>query len=220
MINARGTDLRPGRYTDLVGLVGEERARVQDLRRETRALQSDVDDLTARVSGARFEQLQRAIDKASIFSGLRKLVGPGLAVTLDDAPRGESVPNGTDPNLLVVHQQDLQAVINALWAGRAEGMSLQGERIISTTGIKCVGNTVVLQGVPYSPPYRIVAVGDPRAMYAALLASPEVQNYRDYIRPPYNLGWSVRSARGLSVPAYTAPLTLQYATPPKKGPGG
>jgi uncharacterized protein YlxW (UPF0749 family) len=212
-VNAQGTDLRPGRYTDLVGLVGAERARVQDLRRETRALQSDVDTLTGQVSSKRLDQLQHAINRSGIPAGLRGLTGPGLVVTLDDAPRGEPVPSGTDPNLLVVHQQDLQAVINALWAGHAEGVSLQGQRIISTTGIKCVGNTVVLQGIPYSPPYRIVSVGDPRAMYDALVSSPEVQNYRDYIRPPYNLGWSVRSERRIDVPAYTGPLTLQYAAP-------
>ena len=53
-----------------------------------------------------------------------------------------------------MHQQDIQAVVNALWAGGAEAMTIQGQRVISTTGIKCVGNTVVLHGVPYSPPYR------------------------------------------------------------------
>lgn len=218
MVNARGTDLRPGRYTDLVGLVSEQRARVQDLRGEVRSLQSAVDRLAAQVRGTRVDQLQREINRAGISAGLRGLSGAGLRVALDDAPRGESVPAGTDPNLLVVHQQDLQAVVNALWAGGAEGMSLQGQRIVSTTGVKCVGNTVVLQGVPYAPPYRIVAVGDPRAMYAALVASPEVQNYRDYVGPPYNLGWSLRSERRLSVPAYTGPLTMQYATLASAGP--
>jgi uncharacterized protein YlxW (UPF0749 family) len=224
LVNAQGTDLRPGRYTDLLGLVGEQRAQVQDLRRQSRALQQRVDALTASMAGTAARSLQRRIDRLDIAAGLRGLAGPGLVVTLNDAPRGERVPPGTDPNLLVVHQQDLQAVINALWAGSAEGISLQGQRIISTTGVKCVGNTVVLQGVPYSPPYRIVAVGNPRSMYTALLASPEVQNYRDYVRPPYNLGWSLRLKSRLSVPAYSGPLTMQYAAPAPSsatsGPGG
>ena len=81
-------------------------------------------------------------------------------MTLTDAPRSVDVP-GLDPNVLVVHQQDIQAFVNALWAGGAEAISLQGQRLISTTGIKCVGNTVVLDGVPYSPPYVIEAIGDP-----------------------------------------------------------
>jgi uncharacterized protein YlxW (UPF0749 family) len=213
MVNAHGTDLRPGRYTDVVGLVSEQRARVEDLRREAHALQTSVDTLTQQIDSTRLHGLQRELDRIGVPAGTRGLTGPGLSVTLNDAPRGEPVPDGLDPNLLVVHQQDLQAVINALWAGGAEGISLQGQRIISTTGIKCVGNTVVLQGVPYSPPYRIAAVGDPRAMYEALLASPEVQNYRDYISPPYNLGWALRTESRISVPGYSGPLSSVFATP-------
>ncbi len=222
MINAHGTDLRAGRYTDLVGLVSEQRRQVQELHQQTRTLQSQVDSLAQRVSGTRFQRLQRQVDRLGVSAGTRALSGPGLVVTLDDAPSGQPVPPGTDPNLLIVHQQDLQAVINALWAGGAEGISLQGQRIISTTGVKCVGNTVVLQGVPYSPPYRIVAVGNSPAMYRGLLASPAVQNYRDYILPPYNLGWSLKSERRLRMPAYSGPLTAQFAIPAasKTGAGG
>lgn len=219
MINAHGTDLRAGRYTDLVGLVSEQRGQVQELYQQTRTLQSRVHSLAQQVSGTRVQRLQRQVERVGVSAGTRGLVGPGLVVTLDDAPSGQPLPPGTDPNLLIVHQQDLQAVVNALWAGGAEGMSLQGQRIISTTGVKCVGNTVVLQGVPYSPPYRMVAVGDSRKMYRALLVSPAVQNYRDYIRPPYNLGWSLKSERRLALPAYSGALTAQFATPTARAPG-
>lgn len=224
MINAHGTDLRAGRYTDLVGLVSEQRGQVHELHQQTRTLQSQVDTLAEQVSGMRVQRLQRQVNRLGVAAGTRALVGPGLVVTLNDAPRGQPVPPGTDPNLLLVHQQDLQAVINALWAGGAEGISLQGQRIISTTGVKCVGNTVVLQGVPYSPPYRIVGLGNSRAMYRSLLSSPAVQNYRDYIPPPYNLGWSLKSERRLGIPAFSGPLAAQFATPstsaPDTGAGG
>lgn len=213
MYNARGTDLRAGRSTDLIGIVSEQRDRVEALGRQSRALQDQVDALASQVTGTQVESAQRQVDRLSVPAGLRGLVGPGLVVTLDDAPRDQEAPIDIDPNLLVVHQQDIQAVANALWAGGAEGLSLQGQRIVSTTGIKCVGNTVVLQGVPYAPPYRIVAVGDSSTMYDALEASPEVQNYRDYVGTPYNLGWSLRPQRRLAVPAYTGPVSLQFATP-------
>lgn len=220
MFNARGTDLRAGRNTDLIGIVSEQRDRVEELDRQSRILQEQVEELTEQVSGTDIDAVQLALDRLSIPAGMRGLVGPGLVVTLDDAPRQQQPAPDVDPNLLIVHQQDLQAVVNALWAGGAEGLSLQGQRIVSTTGIKCVGNTVVLQGVPYSPPYRIVAVGDSEAMYEALLASPQVQNYRDYVGPPYNLGWSLRSARRLTVPAYSSPVTLEFATPAEPSPTG
>ncbi len=212
-INARGTDLRGGRNDSLIEIVSTERHKVEAQLAQTRALQEQVDALTAGLDSQQANKLQSLLRTLEVPAGLRSLAGPGLVVTLDDAPRGEAPPTGTDPNLLLVHQQDIQAVTNALWSGGAEGISLQGRRIIATTGIKCVGNTVVLQGVPYAPPYRIVAVGNVGPMYQALMASPEVRNYRDYVPPPYNLGWSLRRSTDLHVPGYAGPLTLQYADP-------
>jgi len=77
-------------------------------------------------------------------------------------------PAGVDDDDLVVHQQDIQGVVNALWSGGAEALTIQGQRVIATTGIKCVGNTVVLHGVPYAPPYVIEAIGDQAALESAL----------------------------------------------------
>ncbi len=213
MINARGTDLRGGRHTDVISLVSEQRSKVQDLRAQIRSQQSEVDALTKEVGGTTTDVVRRQLATLQVPAGLSPLTGDGLAVVLDDAPRDQAVPTGTDPNLLVVHQQDIQAVVNALWAGGATGVSLQGQRLVSTTGIKCVGNTVVLQGVPYSPPYRILAVGDSARMYDALVASPEVQAYRDYTAAPYNLAWSVRPSASLTVPRYAGALALEFARP-------
>ncbi len=213
MINARGTDLRGGRNSDLTGIVSDQTDKVASLRDDARAIQDEINDLTEQIRGTRFNQVNRQLDHLRAPTGLSALVGPGLVVELDDAPLGQDNPDGVDPNLLVVHQEDIQAVVNALWAGGAEGISLQGQRIITTTGIKCVGNTVVLQGVPYSPPYKIAAVGNSTQMYAALVASPEVQNYRGYVNPPYNLGWSLRDETKLTVPGFQQPIALQYAKP-------
>ena len=214
MINARGTDLRGGRNTDIIGLVSEQRQTVRDLRRSERALQTQVDALAAQVSGGKLDQVQHQVARLKPGTGLTPLAGPGLVVTLDDAPRHQPGTEGIDPNLLVVHQQDIQAVVNALWAGGAEGVAIQGQRVIATTGIKCVGNTVVLQGVPYSPPYRIAAVGDTTAMYGALNASPDVQTYLQYTAAPYNLGWGLKESSQLRLPAYSGPLDVTFARIP------
>ena len=107
-------------------------------------------------------------------------------------------------------------MMNALWAGGAEGISPPGQPDHLDDGHQVRrehGGTC--RGVPYAPPYRlIVALGDTSAsMYEALQASPEVSNYRDYVPPPYNLGWSVRTSRTLHIPGYTAPIDLSYAKP-------
>jgi uncharacterized protein YlxW (UPF0749 family) len=211
MINARGTDLRGGRHTDLIGVVSEQRSSVQDLRRSVRSMQAQVDALATQVGGTKLDVLRDQLGELEPGAGLSELSGPGLVVTLDDAPLHQPGTDDIDPNLLVVHQQDIQAVVNALWDGGAQGVTVQGQRIISTTGIKCVGNTVVLQGVPYAPPYRIAAVGDPSRMYDALQTSPEVQTYLQYTDPPYNLRWSLRDEPQLDLPAYNGSLGLEFA---------
>jgi len=213
MINAQGTDLRGGRHSDLIGIVSEQRQEVQDLRRKVRTLETDVEALAGTVSGTKIDQVRSRLDKIGVSAGTRELHGPGLVVKLDDAPLDQPGLDDVNPNTLLVHQQDIQAVVNALWDGGAEGVTIQGQRVISTTGIKCVGNTVVLQGVPYSPPYKIAAVGDVDQLYDAVTTSPQVQTYLDYTAPPYNLGWSVRTDDDLELPAYTGPLSLSFARP-------
>ena len=90
------------------------------------------------------------------------MTGPGLVVTLDDAQRdpGSPLPPGVTPDDLVVHQQDLQAVVNALWAGGAQGVQVMDQRLVSTSAVRCVGNTLILHGRVYSPPFVVKAVGD------------------------------------------------------------
>src|SRR3984893_11569064 len=109
--------------------------------------------------------------------------GPGLVVTLNDAQRDAHgrFPRDASPDDLVVHQQDIQAVLNALWSAGAEAIQMQDQRIIATSVPRCVGNTLLLNGRTYSPPYRITAIGDPAAMQAALAATPLVILYKQYV---------------------------------------
>lgn len=211
--SARGIDLRPANSIGLGGLVQYERAEVAALREQSGVLQEEIEQLSTVIAGTALDALTTRVDRLAIPAGLTEMTGDGLRVVLDDAPADQPVPPGRDPNDLVVHQQDLQAVVNALWAGGAEAIMLQGQRIVSTTGIKCVGNTVVLQGVPYSPPYRIVAVGDPVQLTAALDTSPAVQVYRQYAEPPINIGWELDRVHDVTLPAYDAALTFSYARP-------
>jgi uncharacterized protein YlxW (UPF0749 family) len=208
--NARGTDLRPGRYTDLQGLVEAQSDRVEGLRQQAAALQDSIDQLSAGIDDQRVQALRSELDRLGPVVGLTAVHGPGLAVSLDDAPRDQQLPADVSPSALVVHQQDIQAVVNALWAGGAEAMSLQGQRIIATTGIKCVGNTVVLHGVPYSPPYRIVAIGDIRRLEGALDASAYIDNYRQYVEQ-FHLGLDIQPLGDVAVPGYAQIVDLSVA---------
>ena len=139
----------------------------------------------------------------------RMTAGELDSVTLTDAPASVQ-PAGVDADLLVVHQQDIQAVANALWRGGAEAMTIQGQRVSSRTGIKCVGNTVVLHGVPYAPPYVITAIGDQARLEKALADSPYMNIYREYV-DAYRLGYAVQRAADVTMPAYDGPSAFERA---------
>jgi uncharacterized protein YlxW (UPF0749 family) len=207
-VTSEGTDLRPA-GGDVGSLLKERAARVEKGRAEARSLQADIDALSKRETGGSLDSLLDRVAELQQATGLTAAQGPGVRVTLTDAPRSVDVP-GLDPNVLVVHQQDIQAFVNALWSGGAEALTLQGQRLISTTGIKCVGNTVVLDGVPYSPPYVIEAIGDVGSMNAALQTSPEVITYREYV-DRYQLGLEVETVNGMKAPAYAGTVSLSYA---------
>ena len=109
-----------------------------------------------------------------------------------------------------MHQSDLQAVVNALWAGGAEAVGVAGQRLIATSAVRCVGNTLLLNGRVYSPPYRIEAIGPADAMSKELDRSPGVTLYRQ-AAAYYGLGYTVESQDHLHLPAYDGPLALDYA---------
>ena len=98
-------------------------------------------------------------------------------------------------------------------------MTIQGQRVISTTGIKCVGNTVILHGIPYSPPYGITAVGDPAAMVAALDDSGYVDVYLEYVAD-LRARLGRHPARRVELPAYEGPSTWSTHGPPERDPRG
>lgn len=210
-LSADGIELRSS-TTDLATLLQEQSRSVAALREQEIQLRTEVAELTASERGDAVGSARRRVAALAPVAGLSRIRGAGLRVILDDAPRDQDVPQGVNTNLLVVHQQDIQAFVNALWAGGATAISLQGQRLISTTGIKCVGNTVVLQGVPYSPPYVIEAVGQGGSLEAALEGSQAVQFYRDYVAR-FSLGLEVEPVNRLVIPAYEGSLELQHARP-------
>ena len=126
-----------------------------------------------------------------------------MTITLSDAPEEVINSSSRNLNLLVVHQQDIQAVANAMWKGGAEAMTIQGQRVITTTGIKCEGNAVMLQGVAYAQPYVISAIGNPAALEAAVLQDDYVAGYRAAAAvPDISVGWDMRTEERIEAPAY------------------
>ncbi|MFE2555653.1 DUF881 domain-containing protein [Streptomyces sp. NPDC059352] len=212
---AKGTNIRTDasllRLSDLI----EERSHKNaGLDESTAALRSQVDTLAARDDGSTRAEDER-FDALQATAGTKEVEGPGLTVTLNDAPpNAQAAPGYPEPqaNDLVIHQQDLQAVVNALWQGGAQGIRVMDQRLISTSAVRCVGNTLILQGRVYSPPYKITAVGDRGKLSKALNESPAIQNYQLYVKA-YGLGWKVDEHRAVTLPGYSGTVDLHYAKP-------
>ncbi|MDN5789642.1 MAG: DUF881 domain-containing protein [Micrococcales bacterium] len=215
---AGGSDLRADR--DLPGLILERNQAVASKVARLDVLQKEVESLsrTSAPTDARLQVLSRTADKWSEPAEIEPVSGPSITVSLNDSAIPlDSLPAGATADDIVVHQQDVQAVVNALWAGGAEAMMLQDQRVISTSAVRCVGNTLILQGRVYSPPYVISAIGDVRAMQARLDADPVVTIYREYV-DALGLGYEVSTSDHADFPAYSGSVDLRYATAIEGGP--
>ncbi|MBC2932166.1 DUF881 domain-containing protein [Nocardioides sp. zg-1228] len=211
---ADGFDLRGGRLTDLASVVRAERDEAAELTARAAALNTEVEALSAELGDRSVGRVQDEIATLVDPAGLTERAGPAVRVTLDDASEEARASYEGDPNDLVVHQQDIQAVANAMWNAGAVAVTIQGQRLISTTGIKCEGNQVTLHGIPYSPPYVIVGIGDPAAMQAQLTTDPILGIYRDYTAiPGGGVTWDMAALDAAVAPAYEGLLDLTYATP-------
>jgi uncharacterized protein YlxW (UPF0749 family) len=199
-ITADGTNLRTGGLEDLRSLVLDRANKVGVLQSKVDTLATEVNDLSiTKVDPA----LSSQISQLELATGLTPVSGSALRVSLDDAPRepGEQLPDGVAPDDLVVHQQDVQSVVNAMWRGGAVAVQVMDQRIISTSAIRCVGNTLLLQGRVYSPPFVITAVGNTSDLQQALNDEPGVLLFREYVRN-LNLGWDVSILNETTIPAW------------------
>jgi uncharacterized protein YlxW (UPF0749 family) len=211
---ARGSDLRGGRRVELAQLVSAQERTVGEANLRAITLQGDIDELERSASSgdARVGAARAQGDRLESYVGLRPVRGAGLTVLLDDAPRRQdgSLPQDARPDDVIVHQQDVQSVVNALWAGGADSMAVMGQRLITTGAVRCVGNTLLLYGRTYSPPFTITAIGDAGRLRRSLDAEPGVILYRQAVAY-FGLGYEVKDEHEVTLPAYEGPLRLGYA---------
>jgi uncharacterized protein YlxW (UPF0749 family) len=212
---AQGDDLRAGDITELSELIGQREQDVAAQQDQLAALEQQVQRITEQAAGRDGAVAEAAAvgEAGALSAALVPLTGPGVEITLDDAPSRPdgSRPANARPDDLVIHQSDVQAVVNAVWAAAADGVAIMDERLIATSAVRCVGNTLLLQGRTYSPPFVVTAIADVDAVRAQLAASPQVLVFQQAV-DAFGLRFDVRARESISLPAYDGPLTLQYAT--------
>lgn len=203
---------RIGRSLELRELIVAEQERAQSLAQQVDELSAEVSEYEATAARGSDEVsfVQDLLDEISAPAGLTKVRGPGLTVTLEDSSL--ELDEATDPNNLVIHEEDLQALMNALWAAGAEAMSINGERLVATSEVRCYGTTVLVNGSYHSIPFVIDAIGDPGALEDQLEEDPLVEGFTAAAEE-YELGFDVETKDTLEVAAHTDPSSLEVAQP-------
>ncbi len=212
---AQGNDLRGGEVSELRGLIADRERTSALQEQQLRDLHEQIQRLTDQ-AGGRSETVaaaQEAAEQGAVSAALVPLTGPGVRITLDDAPQSAegTRPHGATADDLVIHQSDVQAVVNAVWAAGADGVAIMDRRLIATSAVRCVGNTLLLQGRPYSPPFVITAIVDADAARAQLAASPQVQVFEQAVEA-FGLTFTVEGRSQVRLPEYDGSLEMQYAS--------
>lgn len=210
---ARGSDLRSDRE-EITQVIYDRVLDLQLLEQERRALASEVEVLAAdaALTDGTVAAIEQQSADAAAYAGLTPLHGTGVRVTLTDAPLGPNgeLPAGARPDDVIIHQSDVQAILNAMWSAGADGIMVQGHRIIATSAVRCVGNTLLLRGKTYSPPFVITAIGDQDAIEDALQDAPGVELFLDAVTA-FGLGYDVENLQDVTLPAYDGPLGVTHA---------
>ena len=152
------------------------------------------------------EALKTELEQMEITAGLTDVEGPGVTVILSDSTQTNVTGNEAD---YLIHDNDILSVINELRSAGAEAISLNGERILATSEVRCTGAVVTVNGRRYAAPYVIFAIGDPDTLYSALTMRNGVVD----ILSQWGITVRVTASDQLLIPAYSGTVDYQYAKP-------
>ncbi len=144
-------------------------------------------------------------------AGVVTVKGPGVVVTIDDSKR--PTKPGENPNLYLIHDDDILRVINELRAAGCEAIAINDQRLIATSEIRCAGPTLSVNNTRYSPPYNITAIGDPQTLENALKMRGGVVETLQF----WGIQVSIKKQEQVVVPAYKGVFKFEHAKPVKDG---
>jgi uncharacterized protein YlxW (UPF0749 family) len=196
------------------------------------ASQREIQQLRAQIAAAQQTQLTSQGDAAlaarvqqlSLLTGELAVTGPGLEITLQDAPQTDSQGAAVDPRTAQASDQgrvldhDLQVVVNGLWGAGAEAVAINDRRLTTLSAIRSAGEAILVDFRPILPPYRIQAIGDPTGMQAQFGSSLAAQ-YLQTLHDNFGVVTSITSSKGLRLPAAGAIQLSEAGVPSSPAPG-
>lgn len=199
------------RVDELLKQLNDERAKNDNLTELVSSLKSDMQSFKDEASqnSDYSKTLLSQLEKAELLAGLVEVEGSGLTITVKDSSLKNTVG---DPSAYIIHDTDLLMLINELCDAGAEAISINNERIISTTEIRCAGSTVSVNNTRCAQPFTIKVIGDPVNLENALLMRDGVYD----TLTAWGLEIDIKKVSSITIPAYTGTLNYKYAKPIEK----
>ena len=174
------------------------------------ALRAQIGALEAQLpaSAAEEKALNGELEKARIAAGLAQLTGPGLVFKLEDADG--SVGNGDTEGL--VTSRDVRILVQELWLAGAEAISINGERVTTTTAVLDIGNSILVNNAYLAPPYEISAIG-PADLYRRVSDSASFVEFVSTRIDPSGIKLSFAELDKVTVPAFAGTVSGRYIRP-------
>lgn len=158
------------RADELLNELKKEREQNEDLQKQISAYQNDIaqyrEDAEQNSDYSKF--LSEQLKRAELMAGFVDVKGPGISITLSDIDNRKSSDSILSANDTLIHDEDLRRIINELCAAGAEAVCVNDSRIISTSAVRCVGPTILVNDTKMAPPYEIKAIGKADQLEAAM----------------------------------------------------
>ncbi len=170
----------------------------------------EVERTKATQNNTELTELENEIKEKNKVVGLSEVTGNGIVITINDN-QDISLNNWlADPNLLIVHDSDLISVVNELKNAGAEAISINEQRLVSTSSIECDGNIIKVNGEKIGAPFTIKAIGLPEV----LINVDRFGGYLDNLKETRYLKVSVEKMtdkKTITIPKYSGVIKFQYA---------
>ena len=196
------------RLETLQELYNQEMGKTENLESQLKQAQTDLERYrqAALEGSAQGEALREELERLEIAAGLVEVEGPGVTVILSDSAAVNTTGDEAD---YLIHDNDLLSVVNELRSAGAEAISLNGERLLATSEIRCTGAVVTVNGRQYAAPYVIFAIGEPTTLYNALTMRNGVAD----VLGQWKIQVQVNISEQLTISKYQGAMTYDYARP-------
>jgi uncharacterized protein YlxW (UPF0749 family) len=200
----------------LAGQVDDLEREQADLRAQIATDETQVQKYQAAstTSSSALAEVNRQLGDARLAAGLTRLSGPGMVVEIADSKR--VVPEGENPANYIVLVDDLRDIVAALWASGAEGISINGERLVATSSIYAVGASILVNTAFLSPPFHIEAIGSTGLMDRFLVNPAYLVRVAQRI-DVFGLEFATAASDTLELPAFIGNTRFRWAVPTEGG---